>query len=172
MSGGAISFALTCCPMGGVGGNGCGLMQKRPAGPGAREARRHDDAEGAGRSRGRVNADQRWQRRYGVARASSTGIDVLSGGQLFVTVSGTAEDTTIERGGLVQVLGGLTKGDTIFGGEEDVQFGTAHVSSGGTTVTIAGDGKATTLTITSRGLAVLNSGGFAQNAAHRQQWRA
>ena len=61
---------------------------------------------------------------------TSTGIDVLSGGQLFVTVSGTAEGTTIERGRV------LTADDTIFGGEENVQFGTAHVSSGGTTVAI------------------------------------
>src|SRR6478672_1816419 len=96
---------------------------------------------------------------------TETGIDVLSGGQLFVTVSGTAEGTTIERGGVVQVLGGLTNGDTIFGGAENVQFGTAHVSSGGTTVAISGAGTAIGLTITSRGLAVLNSGGFALDAA-------
>ena len=67
---------------------------------------------------------------------TETGDDVLSGGQLFVTVSATAEGTTIERGGVVQVLGGLTADDTIFGGEENVQFGTAHVSSGGTTMAI------------------------------------
>ena len=82
-----------------------------------------------------------------------------------VTVSGTAEGTTIEHGGLVQVSGGLTNGDTILGGEEMVQFGTAHVSSGGSTVGISGAGTAIGLTITSRGLAVLNSGGFAVNAA-------
>ena len=65
----------------------------------------------------------------------------------------------------MQALGGLTADDTIFGGEENVQFGTAHVSSGGTTVAISGAGTAVALTITSRGLAVLNSGGFALDAA-------
>jgi autotransporter passenger strand-loop-strand repeat protein len=73
---------------------------------------------------------------------TSNGFDVLSGGQLFVTVSGTAEGTTIERGGVVQVLGGLTVGDTILGGEEMVYVGTAHVSSGGSTVVISGAGTA------------------------------
>jgi hypothetical protein len=48
---------------------------------------------------------------------------------------------------------------------ETVSFGTAHVSSGGSTVGISGAGTAIGLTITSRGLAVLDSGGFAQNAA-------
>ena len=102
----------------------------------------------------------------------SAGNDVLSGGQLFVKVSGTAVNTTVEHGGVVQVLGGLTQGDTILGGEEMVYFGTALVSSGGSTVAISGAGTAIGLTITSRGLAVLNSGGFAQNAAIDQQRRA
>jgi autotransporter passenger strand-loop-strand repeat protein len=96
---------------------------------------------------------------------TSTGIDVLSGGKLFVTVSGTAEGTTIERGGVVQVQGGLTEDDTIFGGEENVQFGTAHVSSGGTTVGISAGGTAIGLGITQRGLARIFSGSFAENAA-------
>jgi hypothetical protein len=66
---------------------------------------------------------------------TETGDDVVSGAQLFVLVSATAVGTMIEHGGLVQVLGGLTNGDTIFGGEEIVQFGTAHVASGSSTVT-------------------------------------
>ena len=81
-------------------------------------------------------SDEDQQRFYGVARKNRDRRRRSLGWSIFVTVSATAEGTTIERGGVAQVLGGLTADDTIFGGEENVQFRTAHVPSGGTTVAI------------------------------------